>query len=272
MKLKLLTITCLIVGSLCAQNNFEGIVADIKTKEPLPFVNIGIINKNIGTVSNPNGFFNIPLNNPLKEDSIRFSIIGYKSVCRSVFSFSNEFRNGDTILLEPEDITLPEVVLIDKNWTHKTLGCKTKSKRISAGFSNNELGNEVGVVIPIKNSPTVLKSFNFHINQNLYDSIIFRVNIYSLNNGIPERSLLTENIIIQTKIKSGQMKIDLRKYNIWVEEDFYIGLEMIQDHGNSGLFFSAKLLNGPIISRQTSQGEWNQVKGVGLGFNVDVKY
>ena len=46
MKLKLLTITCLIVGSLCAQNNFEGIVADIKTREPLPFVNIGIINKN----------------------------------------------------------------------------------------------------------------------------------------------------------------------------------------------------------------------------------
>ena len=272
MKLKLLTITCLIVGNLLAQNNFEGIIADIKTKEPLPFVNIGIINKNIGTVSKSDGFFSIPLKNSEKKDMIRFSMIGYKSLSQSINSFSNEYYIGDTILLEPEDFALPEIVLTDKNWKYKTLGCKTKAKHISAGFSNNELGNEVGVIIPISNSPTVLESFNFQINQNIYDPITFRVNIYSLRNGLPDKSLLTENIIIQTKIKSGQIKIDLKKYNIWVEDDFYIGIEMIEDLKSSGFFFSAKPLNGPIITRYTSQGEWNKVKGLGIGFNVEVKY
>ena len=121
MKLKLLTITCLIVGNLLAQNNFEGIIADIKTKEPLPFVNIGIINKNIGTVSKSDGFFSIPLKNSEKKDMIRFSMIGYKSLSQSINSFSNEYYIGDTILLEPEDFALPEIVLTDKNWKYKKI-------------------------------------------------------------------------------------------------------------------------------------------------------
>ena len=272
MKFKQLTILCLIVGNLFAQNNFVGIVADVKTKKPLPYVNIGIIKKNIGTVSSPDGFFNIPLKNADKKDIIRFSMIGYKSLSQTINSFSNEYSIGDTILMESEDFALPEVVLTDRNWKFKTLGCMTRSKEISAGFSNNELGNEVGVIIPISNSPSVLESFNFHINQNYYEPITFRVNVYSLKNGIPDRSVLTENVIVHTKIKSGQMKIDLSIYNVWVEDDFYIGIEMIEDLKSSGFFFSAKPLSGPIITRHTSQGEWNKVKGLGIGFNVKVKY
>ena len=201
MKFKQLITLCLIVGNIFAQNNFIGIVADEKTKEPLAYVNIGVLNKNTGTVSSLYGFFNIPLKNSYKNDTILFSIIGYKNLSQSICAFSNEYSIGDTILLEPEDFALPEVVLTDRNWKHKTLGCRTRSKEISAGFSNNELGNEVGVIIPISNSPSVLESFNFHINQNVYDPITFRVNVYSLRNGIPDKPLLTENIIVQTKIK-----------------------------------------------------------------------
>ena len=56
MKFKQLIVLWLIVGNLLAQNNFEGIVTDIKRKEPLAFVNIGI-NKNIGIFFKSSGFF-----------------------------------------------------------------------------------------------------------------------------------------------------------------------------------------------------------------------
>jgi hypothetical protein len=68
------------------------------------------------------------------------------------------------------------------------------------------------------------------------------------------------------------MRIDLREYNVWVDDDFYIGLEWIQDLGNKSLLFSADRLTGVIVNRQTSQGNWNNVKGLGLGFHVEVKY
>ena len=260
------------MSNLFAQNNFQGIVADLDTKEPLAFVNIGVVNKNIGTVSDPDGFFSLSLNESIKEENIRFSMIGYKNLTQSISSFANEYKTGDTILLKPEVFTLSEIVLSDRKWTHKTLGNKTKSKSISAGFTNNELGNEIGVIISIKESPTVLERLKFHINENQYDPLIFRVNIYSLKNGFPDKSLVYENIIVSTSKRSGHMKIDLTKYNIWVEGDFYIGLEWIQDLGNKSLLFSADLFNEPVISRQTSQGDWNHVKGLGLGFNVDVKH
>ena len=272
MKLKYIAPLFITIGNLFAQNNFQGIVADLETKEPLAFVNIGVVNKSIGTVSDLDGFFSLSLNESLRKENIRFSMIGYRNLTQSISSFANEYKTGDTILLKSEVFTLSEIILSDRKWTYKTLGSKTKSKSISAGFTDNELGNEIGVIISIKESPTVLECFNFHINENQYNPLIFRVNIYSLKNGLPDKSLVYENIIVSTSKETGIMKIDLSKYNIWVEDDFYIGLEWIQDLGNKSLFFSAGLFNQPVISRQTSQGNWNHVKGIGLGFNVDVKY
>ena len=114
--------------------------------------------------------------------------------------------------------------------------------------------------------------FHFHINENQYKPLVFRVNIYSLKNGEPHKSLVYENIIVNTSLRNGMMRIDLREYNVWVDDDFYIGLEWIQDLGNKSLLFSADRLTGVIVNRQTSQGNWNKVKGLGLGFNVEVKY
>ena len=272
MKLKFLTPLLFLASQLLAQNNFQAVVADSNSKQPLAFVNIGVVNKNIGTVSDLDGFFSLKLNPTEKEDLIRFSMIGYKSYTENIASFVKKFSKGDTVFLKEEVLELSEIVLSENKWKRKTLGNKTKSKSISTGFTNNELGNEIGVIIPIKDAPTVLETFFFHINENQYRPLVFRVNIYSLKEGLPHKSLVYENIIVKTSIKSGMMSIDLRPYNIWVEEDIYLGLEWIQDLGNKSLLFSADRFTGPILNRQTSQGEWNYVKGLDLGFHLRVKY
>ena len=272
MPLKLLATLLICMSNLYAQNIFQGIIADRETKQSIAFVNIGIVNQNTGTVSDLNGFFSLKINASKKEETIKFSMIGYENYTLNTTSFFNEFNSGDTLYLRPEVFELSEIVLSEKKWRRKTLGNKTKSKSVSTGFTNNELGNEIGIIIPVKDYPTVLESFNFQVNENQYKPLVFRVNIYTLKNGLPDRSLIYENIIVKTSQKNGMMQIDLRAYNIWVEEDFYIGLEWIQDLGNKSLLFSADRFSGSIVNRQTSQGKWNIVKGLGLGFHVKVKY
>ena len=272
MPLKFLAPLLIIVNNLFAQNNFQGVVADFETQQALAFVNIGIVNQNSGTVSDLDGFFSLKIHTSQKDETLKFSMIGYESYSKKISSFLSQNSSGDTIYMMPEVVELSEIVLSEKKWRRKTLGNKTKSKSVSTGFTNNVLGNEIGVIISVKDTPTVLESFNFHINENQYKPLVFRVNIYSLKNGEPHKSLVYENIIVNTSLRNGMMRIDLREYNVWVDDDFYIGLEWIQDLGNKSLLFSADRLTGVIVNRQTSQGNWNKVKGLGLGFHVEVKY
>jgi len=134
------------------------------------------------------------------------------------------------------------------------------------------LGNEVGIGIKIKRRPTIIKDFNCFIAKNAYGLVKFRLNIYELVKGKPGKILLNENIIVETEIEKGLLTIDLSEYNIVVEDDFYIGLEWIEDLGENGLMFSAGFFNKPMIYKETSQGEWSNARIMGLGFNVTVKY
>ena len=66
--------------SVFAQSDLIGQVLDPATKEPLPYVNIRLINKNIGTVSDDYGYFELDVNAKLNaQDTLLFSMIGFES-------------------------------------------------------------------------------------------------------------------------------------------------------------------------------------------------
>jgi hypothetical protein len=58
-------------------------------KEPLEYVNIGVIGKDIGTVSDVNGHYNINVGPEFDNDSIRFSYTGYTPVSIKMADFKN---------------------------------------------------------------------------------------------------------------------------------------------------------------------------------------
>lgn len=58
----------------------SGQIINSKTKKPIEFVNIGVLNKNLGTVSGLNGEFNINASEEYFTDSITISHINYYSV------------------------------------------------------------------------------------------------------------------------------------------------------------------------------------------------
>jgi hypothetical protein len=83
-----------------------GQVTDSVTKEPLPFVNIIVKGTTEGTLTDFDGKYSFEL----KEygDSIRFSLMGYKTVTRYIIR--NQFQTID-VEMSTSSINLPEVVI-----------------------------------------------------------------------------------------------------------------------------------------------------------------
>ena len=79
-------------GRLYAQN-FSGQIFDNKTKQPIPYVNIGIPNKGFGTVSDNNGNFSIQLDDKYNNDSLKITMIAYKSIFLKVQDAKNKYGN-----------------------------------------------------------------------------------------------------------------------------------------------------------------------------------
>jgi len=195
-----------------------------------------------------------------------------KRLTLSLLILKKKIKKNSEIKLAQKTTELREVVISARELKEKILGNKTESKTMVGGFTSNELGNEVGIVIKIKRSPTYINQFSASIATNKYDSLKFRLNFYDLKDGLPNKPIVNESIIVTSKIKEGKLVVDLSKYDIIVEDDFFVSLEWIENLGEDGLYFSVGLLGSPIIARHTSQADWKKVGAISIGFNVTAKY
>lgn len=274
MKSSILILIYLISNSICGQNTADGIIKNIETNEPIPYVNIGILNRDKGTVSNENGEFTLEIPNEFINDTIKISSLGYVTKVFIANEFIKTLKENKTITLSEEIIELNEVVVSNKKLKEKVIGNKTKSKMMRGGFRNAELGNELGIKIKIKKSPTYLSKFCANVTSNTGEKMKFRLNFYSIENGLPKEKLINQNIIFSIDSKEGEFTLDLSKYNLVVEGDFYLTMELIENEGNkeSEIFFSAGLLGNATVTRLTSQAEWKKLGSIGIGFSLTSKY
>ena len=131
----------------------------------------------------------------------------------------------------------------------------------------------MGVKLNIKHKETQLKKLSFNIARNVYDSLIFRVNIYKADKaGKPGENLLTKSLFVTPTLQTGLVEVDLSKLYLFVDDDVFVSIEWIKDLGDvQGLFFSCQLFGGTWY-RQASQDNWNHVSAIGVGLFVDVTY
>ncbi len=254
-----------------------GGVQDAKTTEVLPYVNIGVLNKDWGTVSDKDGSFQLELNETHVNDTLRISMVGYRPQMVLVKALMNR-KNAYQIQLQEEISELNEVVLTAKKWKFKTIGNKTKSKFLSTGFAYDMLGSELGVRINIRKKPTFVRSFNFHVSYNrLSAKAIFRLNIYKVKAGKPTENLLRESILIPVAAgETGVFTTDLKKYDIVLTDDVIVMLEWVEAEGEiktgEGIFLSLGMFTGGTYRRKSSQGKIKKFRGLGVGYNFEVKY
>lgn len=274
----LLLLSCCILSlflslPLGAQTFVIGQVIDAATKEPLPYVNIGLLNKNIGTVSDETGYFELEVNTEQNSrDTLRFSMIGFETKSYTLNDFINQ--NEIEVYLAEKSTALDEVILSSKrkNYQTKILGNKTTSKALYAAFTSNKLGNEMGFIVRARKHPMILKKFNISLVENDYGPIKFRLNIYDVLNGLPNKTLLKDNIFIETEESSGIVSLDLTPYEIIIDQDFFIAIEWIEDLGPGKLYFSGGFFGAPLFAREVSQGTWEKIGTASVGMNVEVRY
>jgi hypothetical protein len=268
-----LLLLCFNIQFGICQVDLVGQLIDADTEEPLPYVNIGLVNQNIGTVTDEAGYFELEVpGNGFADATLRFSMIGFEPQDFTL----QEYRDQKilTIPLKEKATALEEVVLTTKKNKYQTkiLGNKTTSQLIYAAFTTNKLGNEMGFLVRGRKNPMILKKFNVSLVENDYGPIRFRLNFYDLKDGLPNETLLNENIIVETDIQSGIVSKDLTPYEIVIDQDFFVAIEWIEDLGPGKLFFSGGFFGSPLIAREVSQGTWSKVGSASVGMNVEVRY
>lgn len=216
----------LISYSLIAQP-ITGTVIRAGDQQPISYVNIGIPGKSIGTVSDEKGRFRIVIDASDDTDSIQFSIVGYKSRMMAV----TEFRAmaSPTIELREKVFELSELIIQSRIYKTKTLGVKTKAKKLSAGFEDNLLGYECGILMKVKKT-ALLRQVNINIASCSYDTLFYRLNIYEKQGDMDFENILEESIYIMMAREEvyDEIQFDLQARDILVEGDFLVTLEHIK--------------------------------------------
>lgn len=240
----------------------NGKVIDAHTNQPIPYVNVGIMNSTIGTVSDDMGAFQLKINSA--KDEIIFSAIGYETYS----ILGDKLVDQKNIKLIPRNYQVQEIEIVAQKFEgeNEMFGVKNKTRGLSIGFGSRNLGTEIGALIRIKD-PTFIKNANFVINHVNGDSLLFRVNIYDYFNGKLGENILKENILINTKQKKGTITVDLTSLNLILENDVLLTLEWIKDDngkGNSDITFDTKKsrkLRGVHV-KKSSIGEFEVMKHI----------
>jgi hypothetical protein len=262
-----------------AQLAYEGQVVDALSGNPIPFVNIGVVGRGIGTVSHEDGRFLLEFR-PGEVDAgdiLRISSLGYTP--REIPLARLDTRKKVFVFrLEPEPISLSEVVVssaelmeVEEEHGYPDL----IGKGIGYWKDSVALGGELASAIRMRKGLYRLNSLYFHILENPSDSVQLRINFYSSNrnSGIPGENLNKSGKNILHTVKAGTIfsVIDLKPYDLWVRDDFIVSLELLGVHGTPQVMLSLPAgnhPNGKSYKRYASQGDWETIDGAVVGFSV----
>jgi len=269
-----LLLSCISVLVDAQDNIAKGRIIDAETKQVIPYVNIGILQKNIGTVSNENGQYQLGFSgNYAVSDSIIFSHVGYRTVKYSIAQFINSISD---IQLTPISNTLQEVVVKSRNLSEKILGRNGKGLGLMhynfytfyEKDVDDRLGKEAGILLKNKRD-CFLNELHMQISSNEFASLKFRLNFYKTVDGVPTELIITKEIVFEIRDEFvGLYKFDLRPFDIYLTRD--IGdvaatiqwVESKKTNPNSKYFslYSSLSTNSSFVSRPKSMASWEKSK------------
>jgi hypothetical protein len=250
----------------------EAFILDYENKEPIPYVNIGFVEKSIGTVSNEQGKFKLVYDDQAvtQNDVLQISVLGYETIKVTPRQLELLLTNTNKIYLNPKSEALSEILITDERRKEIQIG-QADIYGNSLGYwkDKDALGGEIASRIKIKNENTRLLEFKFKIAENQTDSLKVRINVYDYQRRYPSDKLLKTNLYKIIAQKEGIISIDLEPYNLIVDDDVVIGMELIEVYGNSIEFaVGANEYHGASYRRQISQDSWKRYPTIGMNFEV----
>lgn len=278
--MKHLMVIGVLVGSalsVFAQTTLRGQVTD-DTSAPVAYVSIGIPGTAAGTVSDENGRFLLEI--PEKAaDSVQFYHLGFekKTLPRTVWEPADrEVR----VALTPAVIALREVEIRPDQGRTVLLGKEKMKARMSVNFAiegkiQQNLGSEIGRRFKVEQAAT-LEQFLFYVSENDFDTVRFRINVYDLRRGEPDRLILKQQpLAILTDRAKGWVTVDLRPLDLRVEEWIAVSVEWI--YGSKGGGVLALPIGMPVAGSKHyykfgSRNRWKSYAGMSAAMVLQVRY
>lgn len=218
------------------QKTIIGKILSKTTHEPIPYANIGIVNSNVGTISNFDGTFSIFIPQKLSKDTLTFSSLGFYKDVLAVNLL--EPKKNYTVYLN-EKATLLQSVLITAK--------RKKEKLIILGNSTSYGGNyepdttyagrAVALLIDNKSFPkgsafpVNVRKATLYIFRNNFETFKFRIrlNKYDTLTGKPAEDLIDKSIIVESNLRSGWLDFDLSDLNFKATGPFFLTFEQLID-------------------------------------------
>ncbi|WP_298371246.1 carboxypeptidase-like regulatory domain-containing protein [uncultured Lutibacter sp.] len=266
------------------EKTITGKVWNFENNKPLAYVNIGIKNKTVGTVSNNNGLFKLSLNKKVSsKDTVIFSYIGFKTK-KYLVSELNKIKKP--IFLQPKNMELEEVVVNSKKLKLKPKKIGRTSKGLGLFHSNfysyyekdvdDRLSKERGMKFKVKRNCHI-KDLNFNITSNDFKSLKFRLNFYKIKDGLPTDLIVQQNIVFEIKDNFlGWLTVDLEPYEIFLNkeiEDVAVTIQWLESvkANEKSKYFAISTASSPTHTayfREKAMDSWNK-GGQNLSFYLN---
>lgn len=264
----------------------EGRVINAKSHEPVPYATLGIKGKPIGTVASGKGdfAFTIQPGAVSATEKLVVSCIGFAGVSLPVTAFA---QGPVEIKLEPLREELEAVTVRPGKVKVRKVGRAHGGGIVHLGYytaydsiEHDKLGREYGVILPLKED-CLLQDFNVYLTQNEFKSVSFRLNIYSVENGIPAEPLLQKDVIFTVENERRKwISVDLKKYSIFISGHDKIAVSMQwltsvkadEDSRYFTLSVGYPSLFNSYIFREKSQDKWRVNSEGNPSMYLTVKY
>lgn len=283
-----LLLSCLFFGSaflLKAQDVIKATILDQNNK-PISYVNIGVLNTAIGTVSQENGQFELVVDQVKATDTIKISTIGFSSRAFVLQNLRSMLEQNPQIVLNAIQYDLAEVTI--KPLSFEEFGFDKTSMDRNTNFAiskypRQNLGAEIARKFKMskytkrsKSKACRLDALKFYLGYCDYDWAKLRVMVYHLENGQPGTPLLNENVIAEVKKgQTGWVEVNLKPFDLIVDEDIAIGLEWI-DHSPAGRRLSLPIAFPAVGSTHFyqfgSQNAWKKFPNMSTPMVIKVAY
>ncbi len=216
----------------------QGRVLNKETHEPISYVNIGIINSNVGTLSNLDGSFSIPIPNKFSKDTLIFSALGFAKRAIPIHFIRQQEKL--TVFLSEKTTLLNTVVIREKRQRNKTFELGNSSFKGGVIVTDTTYaGRSISLLIENKQPyfqndlkfPVYLEKARLRIFKNNLESLKFRLRINDVDSlsGKPGNDLLSQSIIVESTIGKGWLEFDLSHLNYQVSKPFFLTFEQILD-------------------------------------------
>lgn len=234
---------------LSQEQTAKGLILDKETNEPIPYVNILILESEIGTSSVEDGSYSLTIQDDNLNKVVKLSALGYKSSKIPVALF----LNAGEVFLEPLVEQLDEVIVYKKFEEEFLEINPIKKKEVVGGlggmkehphiyalhlpydtlYSNTEYISKVKIFL---NKTSLLGGSKSMASK-------FRLRIFTIGtDSLPESDLISKNIIVETSKKQREIEIDLSEFNlVFPEQGIFVGVEWLHIPANAYKFTYTKM-------------------------------